>query len=191
MFIQVQNTPNPSTLKFLLERNVLKGSVIEFSRSSDFLKNNLVKKIFFISGVKKVFFGKNFISITKELSFNWSDIKFDILKVIKDYFDCNDFISFISVSSNSEKELKKQEKKEADTETVIEIKDLLNTKIRPAVSNDGGDIVFDRFENGVVFVKMKGACHGCPSSSLTLKSGIENMLRYYIPEVVEVRAIED
>lgn len=182
MFIQTEETPNPMTLKFLPGRTVLAEGTIEFSNNVSAMGTPLARALFTITGVARVFFGHDFISITKHDNFDWSLIKPMILECIVNYFTTHAKVE-VNVSESNSDDVD-------DDEIVKEIKELLDSKIRPAVAMDGGDIVFDRFESGIVYLHMKGACSGCPSASVTLKSGIENMLRYYIPEVQEVQASE-
>ena len=183
MFIQTEDTPNPETLKFIPGNIILKTGTAEFSSKENAIQSPLAQKLFEIDGVKSVFFANDFISVTKVSELDWNTLKPSILTGIMEHFstglpavnELNDTTS----DSNTE-----------DSETIKQIKDLLETRVRPAVAMDGGDITFCSFESGVVTLQMKGACAGCPSSTATLKIGIENMLRHYIPEVTEVRAAE-
>ena len=182
--IQTEDTPNPNTLKFLPGKKILEGPSVEILATQKNIPAPLARKLFRISGLKSLFFGTDFISITKTDETDWAGIKADIFGTLMDYFTLHDLVEI-------QKTVEQSAVPHEEDDISKEIKELLDTKVRPAVAGDGGDIVFERFENGVVFVKMKGACSGCPSSTLTLKSGIENMLRYYIPEIQEVRSIDN
>ena len=183
MFIQTEETPNPNTLKFLPGVQVMSEGTIEFSDKDNALKSNLANLIFSIDGISRVFFSSDFISVTKTENLDWEVLKPMILTSIMDHYASGkEIIEKNEVSDNLPKE--------EDTEVVKQIKELIDQRVRPAVAMDGGDISFCSFEDGVVTLQMKGACAGCPSSTATLKMGIENMLRHYIPEVVEVKAAE-
>ncbi len=183
MFIQTEDTPNPSTVKFLPGRTVYSQGSEEFNNKEDAQRSPLATRLFEIEGIKSILFGADFISVTKTGSYEWFLLKPLILETLVHY-----------LASHSKIEIKPHQESVMPPEDLDniskEIIELLDSKIRPAVAMDGGDIIFDRFEEGIVYLKMKGACSGCPSSTMTLKSGIENMLRYYVPEVQEVRAIE-
>ena len=181
MFIQTEETPNPATLKFLPGKVVMVSGTADFPTFESSRRAPLAQKIFSIQDVRNVFFGSDFISVTKNETSSWAVLKPSILGSIMEYFMVHDHVSVRAEEGfSSHEELSEIEQ---------EIKELLETRVRPAVAMDGGDIVFQRFENGIVYLQMQGACSGCPSSSATLKSGIENMLKHYIPEVEEVRAI--
>ena len=183
MFIQTEDTPNPETLKFIPGNIILKTGTAEFSSKENAIQSPLAQKLFEIDGVKSVFFANDFISVTKVSELDWNTLKPSILTGIMEHFSTGlpavNELNHTTSDSNTE-----------DSETIKQIKDLLDTRVRPAVAMDGGDITFCSFESGVVTLQMKGACAGCPSSTATLKIGIENMLRHYIPEVTEVRAAE-
>lgn len=183
MYIQTEETPNPNTLKFVPGVEVYKHGTLIFNKNDDYSTSALVTKLFNITGVASLFFGSDFISVTKEDQQKWSEIKTHILADLVDHF-----ISGIPIVED-----KKQNTQELDEKTLSkiekEILSLIDTKIRPAVAQDGGDIVFRKFENGVVYLEMQGACSGCPSSAVTLKQGVENMLKHYIPEVESVESI--
>ncbi len=184
MFIQTEPTPNPQTLKFIPGQVVMDKGVAEFLTPEEANRQSpLAARLFEITGVKSVFYGADFISITKSENVEWTDIKTFILGVLFEQFSMNKpvMISFESNDSNGGLE----------TEITLKIRSILDERVRPAVAKDGGDIVFDRFDKGIVFLRMRGACSGCPSSTMTLKMGIENMLRHYVPEVLEVRAVAD
>ena len=182
MFIQTETTPNPATLKFLPGLNVMDQGTADFRDPEKARQESpLAKRLFDISGVVGVFFGSDFITISKDDSKEWYLLKPAILGVIMEHFTANR-----SVLSSPKSQTFSDEDED---EIVVQIKELLDTRVRPFVAQDGGDIVYHGFEEGVVFLAMQGACAGCPSSTATLKLGIENMLRHYIPEVVEVRAV--
>jgi Fe-S cluster biogenesis protein NfuA len=185
MFIQTEQTPNPATLKFLPGEEVM-GQVGTASFSSMEKvagQSPLADQLFEVQGVAAVFFGNDFITITKLADDDWYVMKPTILGMIMNHFSSGDPImvessSMIGASTASDD----------DDEIVKQIKELIDTRVRPTVAQDGGDIVFHGFKDGIVFLEMQGACAGCPSSTATLKMGIENMLRHYIPEVVEVQS---
>ena len=186
MFIQTEDTPNPATQKFIPGRLVMETGTASFPTPDSAQQTPLARNLFAIKGVKGVFFGSDFISVTKSDDIEWFVIKPLILEGLTTYFMTNEKVKVeLSEADCSSKSLSN------DTDDIsAEIRELIESRVRPAVAQDGGDIIFNRFENGVVYLTMQGACSGCPSSSATLKSGIENMLRYYIPEVTEVRATE-
>ena len=183
MFIQTEETPNPNTLKFIPGVKVLEEGTVEFKDQDSANISNLAKLIFLINGIDRVFLATEFVSVTKNNDTNWEILKPLILTAIIDHYASGKEI--IEKTYNNTNEYV-----ETDTEVVKQIKELIDQRVRPAVAMDGGDISFCSFENGVVTLQMKGACAGCPSSTATLKMGIENMLRHYIPEVVEVKAAE-
>ena len=184
MFIQTEDTPNPETLKFIPGNIIMKSGTADFSSKELATNSPLALRLFEIDGVSRVFFATDFISVTKVPQLDWNTLKPSILTGIMDHFSSG--LPAINISDDKDNKLSKSE----DSETIKQIKDLLETRVRPAVAMDGGDITFCSFESGVVTLQMKGACAGCPSSTATLKMGIENMLRHYIPEVVEVKAAE-
>ena len=180
MFIQTEQTPNPATLKFLPGRDVLGRGTADFPTVETAVRSPLAQRLFEIEGVTGVFLGADFVTITKEGDRDWYLLKPSILGVIMEHFTAGrPVINETAVDDNAAHE--------DDDEIVAQIKELLDTRVRPAVAQDGGDITFQGFENGIVYLNMKGSCSGCPSSTATLKAGIENMLRHYIPEVIEVR----
>ena len=183
MFIQTEDTPNPDTLKFIPGDTVLKTGNVDYSNKESSVSSPLASRLFEIDGVSRVFLSSDFISVTKETDLEWNNLKPSILTGIMEHYSSG------LPALNNEKETNLNDSAE-DTEIVKQIKDLLETRVRPAVAMDGGDISFCSFEEGVVTLQMKGACAGCPSSTATLKMGIENMLRHYIPEVTEVKAAE-
>jgi len=181
MFIQTEATPNPATLKFIPGRSVLDAGTADFPNADAAKRSPLAERLFDVDGVTGVFLGADFITITKDHDKDWQLMRPAILGVIMEHFTAGRPILLDSDTAEDEM---------VDDDPVIaQIKELLDTRVRPAVAMDGGDIIFDRFENGVVYLYMQGACSGCPSSTATLKMGIENMLRHYIPEVAEVRPV--
>ncbi len=187
MFIQTEATPNPATLKFLPGREVLPGEPREFRDAEAASVSPLGAGLFEVEGVTGVFLGADFISVTKDDG-DWSHIKPVVLGVIMEHFMSGQPVLARGAESddaNPEEEFFEEE----DAETVEIIKELLATRVRPAVAMDGGDITFRGFREGVVFLKMQGACSGCPSSTATLKNGIENLLRHFVPGVQEVQQV--
>lgn len=184
MFIQTEQTPNPATLKFLPGRDVMGAGTADFSSAEDAKRSPLAEHLFGIDGVAGVFLGSDFITVTKGAERDWQLLKPAILGAIMEHYTSGRPV----VVTPAESPADSGEPGEED-EVVAQIKDLIETRVRPAVAQDGGDIVFQSFEDGVVYLHMQGSCSGCPSSTATLKAGIENMLKHYIPEVVEVRAV--
>jgi Fe-S cluster biogenesis protein NfuA len=183
MFIQTEATPNPQTLKFLPGRQLLPGGSREFATVAEGAASPLARALFRLDGVTRVYFGDDFLTVTKDAERDWSHLKAPILAEIMDHFTSG------AALVDDEEAAADEEVYEGETAQVVaEIKDLIDTRIRPAVAQDGGDILFARFEpdTGVVWLNMRGACSGCPSSAATLKSGVENLLRHYIPEVTRV-----
>ena len=185
MFIQTESTPNPATLKFLPGQTVLEMGTADFPTSDGAEKSPLAERIFKVPGVSGVFFGNDFVTVTKAEAIEWDHIKPAILGAIMEHYQSGQPVMLGEAQTSSGHADHSGE----DSEIVGQIKELLDTRVRPAVAQDGGDITFHGFDRGVVYLHMKGACAGCPSSTATLKNGIENMLRHYIPEVTEVRAI--
>ena len=183
MFIQTEQTPNPATLKFLPGRSVVEGGSADFPNPESAGRSPLAERLFEIEGVTGVFLGRDFITITKAEGREWYLLKPSILGVIMEHFTAGRPVLLDDAATPDDTG------HEDDDEIVSQIKELLDTRVRPAVAQDGGDIVYQGFEDGVVYLHMRGACAGCPSSTMTLKAGIENMLRHYIPEVVEVRPV--
>ncbi|MEM8587117.1 MAG: NifU family protein [Pseudomonadota bacterium] len=183
MFIQTEQTPNPATLKFLPGRDVLGSGSAYFPTPEDASASPLAQRLFEIDGVTGVFFGADFLTITKDDDKDWYLLKPSILGVIMEHFTAGRPIMSEAAGTAA------STASEDDDEVVSQIKELIDTRVRPAVAQDGGDIIFEGFDAGVVYLHLQGACAGCPSSTMTLKAGIENMLRHYIPEVVEVRAM--
>ncbi|WP_395003991.1 NifU family protein [Cypionkella sp.] len=183
MFIQTESTPNPATLKFLPGQSVLDLGTADFPSLEAAEKSPLAKRIFATGQVTGVFFGADFITVTKVETAEWQHIKPAILGAIMEHFQSG------AAVMEGESQAAHAAHDGPDEDIVRQIKELLDTRVRPAVAQDGGDITFHGFDRGVVYLHMKGACAGCPSSTLTLKMGIENLLRHYIPEVLEVRPV--
>jgi Fe-S cluster biogenesis protein NfuA len=186
MFIQTEQTPNPATLKFLPGREVMGGDVADFTEAEASDNSPLAKRVFAVDGVTGVFLGRDFVTVTKAEGQDWYTLKPAVLGALMEHFQSGDPV----MSPDAELGQDTGGVNEDDDEIVKQIKELIDTRVRPAVAQDGGDIVFHGFERGVVYLHMRGACAGCPSSTITLKNGIENLLRYYVPEVSEVRPIE-
>tara|TARA_Y100000741_G_C18250681_1_gene557177 strand:- start:1248 stop:1811 length:564 start_codon:yes stop_codon:yes gene_type:complete len=186
MFIQTELTPNPLTIKFLPGRVVMEQGTVFYESNKDIKSSPLAKRLFGQDGVESVFLGNDFISVTKKESSDWQILKPIILGAITDHYNANEEIYI----SNLDDQKDKLDKENTDTDIVKQIKELIETRVRPAVAMDGGDIIYDGFKEGVVYLKMQGACSGCPSSTATLKMGIENMLKHYVPEVKEVRPVD-
>ena len=184
MFIQTEETPNPLTLKFIPGKVLLENGTQEFKSKKAAKSNSLANMLFEDENVDGVFIGKDFITITKSDQVNWDSLKPSILSKIHDFLSSGKEIE----NQNKKNEIKENYNKK-DLEIVKQIKGLLEERIKPAVAQDGGDISFVKFDNGIVYLELRGACSGCPSSTITLKSGIENMLKYYIPEIESVEAI--
>ncbi|MBO9726309.1 MAG: NifU family protein [Novosphingobium sp.] len=191
MYIETETTPNPATLKFLPGRQVMAAGTREFTSPEDAEASPLAQALFDLGDVTGVFFGQGFVSVTAAPGAEWSDLKPQVVSILLDHFvseaplfaggDASGF----SVPLEEETDYGDDP---ADADIVEQIKDLIETRVRPAVANDGGDIVYRGFRDGVVYLAMQGACSGCPSSSATLKQGIESLLKHYVPEVTEVRA---
>ena len=181
MFIQTEQTPNPATLKFLPGRPVMPSGTADFPSRESAGRSPLANRLFAVEGVKGVFFGGDFVTVTKDGEVDWHVMKPSILGALMEHFTSGEPI----VREGAAAAVAAEE----DDEIVAQIKELIDTRVRPAVAQDGGDIVFHRFEDGIVYLQMQGSCSGCPSSTATLKAGIENMLRHYIPEVTEVRPV--
>ena len=184
MFIQTESTPNPATLKFLPGQTVMEQGTADFPNENSASSSPLAKRLFTLKGVTGVFLGIDFITVTKPDEIDWEHIKPSILGAIMDHFQ-----SGAPIIEGEQSGSVHAEHSGEDTEIVGQIKELLDSRVRPAVAQDGGDITFHGFERGIVYLQMQGACAGCPSSIMTLKMGIENLLRHYIPEVTEVRPV--
>jgi Fe-S cluster biogenesis protein NfuA len=185
MFIQTESTPNPATLKFLPGQTVLELGTADFPSVEAAAKSPLARRVFAVDGVTGVFFGNDFVTVTKAEAVDWQHIKPAILGAIMEHFQSGVPVMDGEAPAGGGH----AEHTGEDGDIVRQIKELLDTRVRPAVAQDGGDITFHGFDRGVVYLHMQGACAGCPSSTLTLKMGIENLLRHYIPEVVEVRPV--
>ncbi len=186
MFIQTEATPNPATLKFLPGRPVLTHGTLDMRDQAAAAQSPLAERLFGIEGVAGVFFGSDFIAVTKAQG-EWQQLKPSILGAIMEHFmsDAPILRDEGAAPAGGDDEFFEA----GDSETVATIKELIDTRVRPAVANDGGDITFKGFKDGIVYLHMKGACSGCPSSTATLRHGIQNLLRHFLPEVQEVRAI--
>jgi len=183
MFIQTEGTPNPATLKFLPGKSVVGAGTANFADASDAGRSPLATRLFAIEGVAGVFLGSDFVTVTKSDDRDWDVMRPQILGGIMEHYQSGRPVLEDDAGASDEAE--------GDDDPIVkQIKELIDTRVRPAVAQDGGDIVFKGFEGGVVSLHMQGACAGCPSSTATLKHGIENMLRHYVPEVQEVRAVE-
>ena len=187
MFIETEGTPNPATLKFLPGRPLMGVSTADFASASVATRSPLAYALFGLPGVARVFFGGDFITVTKTDEVSWQALKTQVLGAIMDHF-----VSGLPIIEGSAGDdlFAEEDVDPADREVVEQIKELLDTRVRPAVAGDGGDIVFRGFREGIVRLHMQGACSGCPSSRATLKHGIENMLRHYVPEVLSVEQVE-
>lgn len=181
MFISTEQTPNPATLKFLPGRPVMAAGTANFPSPDSAGRSPLALRLFEIDGVAGVFLGRDFITVTSDGT-AWPGLKPVILGAIMEHFTAD-----LAVMDEGQEPAPAAD--EGDDAIVTQIKELLDTRVRPAVAQDGGDIVFERFDSGIVYLHMQGACSGCPSSTATLKYGIENLLRHYIPEVIEVRPV--
>jgi Fe-S cluster biogenesis protein NfuA len=180
MFIETEGTPNPATLKFLPGREVLAGRTADFADADAALISPLADALFGLPGVARVFLGSDFVTVTKTGEQDWQGLKPQVLGVIMEHFNAGRPV----MSALAEAEI--EDVLPEDAEIVEQIKTLLDERVRPAVAGDGGDIIFRGFRDGVVSLKMQGSCSGCPSSTATLKHGIENLLKHYIPEVQSV-----
>ena len=182
MFIQTEQTPNPATLKFLPGRAVMPSGTADFPSRDSAGRSPLANRLFGVDGVRGVFLGSDFITVTKDGEADWHMMKPAVLGALMEHFTSGD-------PALREGDDVAAEDAGEDDEITAQIKELIDTRVRPAVAQDGGDIIFHKFEDGVVYLHMQGSCSGCPSSTATLKAGIENMLRHYVPEVVEVRPV--
>jgi len=181
MFIQTETTPNPLTLKFIPGVTVLDGGTAFYTDASAAAGSPLAQALFELKDVRAVFLGQDFVTVTRSESSSWETLKPSLLTTIMEHF-----VSGRKTVSNTESSIAHTE---ADTEITKQIKELIDTRVRPAVAMDGGDIIYRGFENGIVKLELHGSCSGCPSSTMTLKNGIENMLRHYVPEVQGVEAV--
>ncbi|MFL6838520.1 MAG: NifU family protein [Bradyrhizobium sp.] len=189
MFIQTEATPNPATLKFIPGRAVLETGTMEFSSREAASRSPLAERLFAVPGVTGVFYGSDFVTVTKADG-DWQHLKPAILGAIMEhYMSGAPLLADGTAGSDEAGDEASEFFNEQDAETVATIKDLIETRVRPAVANDGGDITFRGFKDGVVYLNMKGSCSGCPSSTATLQHGIQNLLRHFVPDVVEVRPV--
>jgi Fe-S cluster biogenesis protein NfuA len=188
MFIQTETTPNPATLKFLPGRTVLDQGTLDLRDPKAAEQSPLAERLFAIDGVNGVFFGHDFIAVTKQQG-EWAHLKPAILGAIMEHFLSGDSLLRSGAEGSLAEDSGDEFFEEKDAGTVATIKELIETRVRPAVASDGGDITFRGFREGIVYLNMRGACAGCPSSTATLKSGIENLLRHFVPDVVEVRPV--
>lgn len=185
MFIQTETTPNPATLKFLPGRSVLGEGVLDLRSAEDADLSPLAQRLFDVRGVSAVMLGSDFVTVTKADS-EWPQLKPAILGAIMEHFMSG---APVMEAGHAPEEEAEEFYDEADADTVVTIKDLLETRVRPAVAGDGGDITFRGFRDGVVYLEMKGACSGCPSSTATLRQGVQNLFRHFLPDVREVQAV--
>lgn len=185
MFIETEATPNPDTLKFLPGETILAAGTANFTNPDAAEASPLAQAMFSIAGVQGVFLGYDFVTISKGTEEDWDDLKPKVLAGMMQFFS-----SGAPVLNVTEQATVSFDEDPEDADIIEQIKTLLDEKVRPAVAGDGGDIVYHGFKEGIVYLEMQGACAGCPSSTITLKHGIENLLKYYVPEVVDVRAVE-
>ena len=182
MNIETELTPNPETLKFIVGNEYIFQSGIEIKNEKEAKQFKFSKDFFQLKGIKRIFIGENFVAVTKEKNVTWNYLKTKVLTFMLDYISSNKII----IEKQSTKKIVKKNKK---NKISTDIEKIIDDKVRPAVARDGGDIIFENFDKGVVYLTLKGACAGCPSSTATLKHGIENLLKHYFPEVKEVRAL--
>ena len=191
MLIETEPTPNPATLKFLPGRTVMEAGTRDFASPEEAEASPLAFALFGLGDVAGVFFGRDFVSVTAAPGVDWNQLKPDVLALLLDHFSANMPLfmpgSAAGIAVPAEDEAFADDP--ADEDIIVQIKELIETRVRPAVANDGGDIIYRGFDKGKVYLRMQGACSGCPSSTATLKNGIEQLLKYYVPEVTEVRAI--
>jgi len=191
MMVEIEHTPNPDTLKFLPGKKVSEVGPIEFLKNDKSIKVSLANKILSLEGTVMVFFGEDFITVKKKKDLNWEDMKHGIISEINDYYSKGNEVvvgkdlRLVKILSESVSDSKPVE----SNAVVNKINEILDSKIRPAVARDGGDIAFKSFKDGIVTVELKGSCSGCPSSIMTLKQGVQNLLCHYVPEIKSVEAI--
>lgn len=192
MLIQTEATPNPATIKFMPGRTVMANGTRDFATPEDAVASPLAEMLFSLGDVTGVFFGRGFVSVTAAPGVDWAGLKPDVLAVMLDHFSA-DMPLFRTGSADGftvpADDHAAPADDPADAEIIAQIRELIETRVRPAVANDGGDIVYRGFQRGTVFLQMQGACSGCPSSTATLKNGIESLLKHYVPEVSDVRAV--
>lgn len=195
MFIETEPTPNPATLKFLPGRTVMAAGTRDFSNADEATASPLAEALFDLGDVTGVFFGRDFISVTAAPGVAWADLRTDVISILLDHFAADMPLfhpataSGITVPAEGAEDHHVSSDDPADADIIAQIRELIDTRVRPAVANDGGDIVYRGFEQGTVYLRMQGACAGCPSSTATLKNGIEQLLKHYVPEVTDVRAV--
>lgn len=189
MLIETEATPNPATLKFLPGRQVMEAGTRDFATPEEAEASPLAEALFGLGDVTGVFFGRDFVSVTVAPGTEWQAVKPDVLSILLDHFTARMPLFRPATATFSVPAEEEPQDDPADAEIVAQIRELIDTRVRPAVANDGGDIVYRGFDKGRVYLRMQGACAGCPSSSATLKNGIEQLLRHYVPEVTEVRAV--
>jgi Fe-S cluster biogenesis protein NfuA len=191
MLIETESTPNPATLKFLPGRTVMEAGTRDFANPEDAEASPLADALFSLGDVTGVFFGRDFISVTAAPGVEWNGLKPDVLGILLDHFSAN--MPLFRVGSAAGISVPAADMdfgdNPEDADIVAQIRELIDTRVRPAVANDGGDIIYRGFDAGKVYLQMQGACSGCPSSTATLKNGIEQLLKHYVPEVTEVRAV--
>jgi len=192
MFIETETTPNPDVLKFLPDRQVMEDGTLEVTSLEEAEKYSpLAMRLMTVTGVKQVFLAKDYVSVTKEDDWDWNVLKPLVMTGVMQHLTTNGPIVSDDYKRLKEKAAGPQKERSSEENEIIDqIKALLDERVRPAVAQDGGDIEFEDFDNGVLYLRMRGACAGCPSSSMTLKAGIENMMKHYVPEVMEVRAAD-
>jgi Fe-S cluster biogenesis protein NfuA len=188
MFIQTEATPNPATLKFIPGKPVLPSGTLEYRALEEAAESPLAMRLFGVDGVTGVFLGQDFVSVSKAEAIAWPHLKPAVLGAIMEHYMSGAPVVGTAEASGASADSGSEDFAPEDQEIVDTIKELIETRVRPAVANDGGDIVFRGFREGVVTLHMRGACSGCPSSTATLRNGIENLLKHYVPEVQEVRA---
>ena len=182
MNIETELTPNPETLKFNIDKGYIFQTGVEIKNEKEAKKFKFAKDIFQLKGVKRIYIGENFFAVTKEKNITWSYLKTKVLTFTLDYISSNKIII-------EKQSIEKVSKKNKRNKISSDIEKIIDEKVRPAVARDGGDIIFENFDKGIVYLTLRGACAGCPSSTATLKQGIENLLMHYFPEVKEVRAL--
>jgi len=185
MFIQTESTPNPATMKFLPGQDVMTSGTADFTSADAAKASPLADRLFALGDVEGVFFGSDFVTVTKSEGVDWTHIRPAVLGAIMDHFTSGAPL----MAEGAENATGHAAGADDDSPLVTQIKDILDTRVRPAVAQDGGDIVFHGFDDGVVYLNMIGACAGCPASTATLKNGVENLLKHFVPEVQEVRAV--
>ena len=187
MFIQTEATPNPNTMKFLPGQEVLGSKTAFFTDKENAKQSPLASALFVLPDIRAIFFGGDFVTVTKTEAASWEILKPQILTTVMEHFQSG--LPLIKEAAAVEKTSAESNYSESDQEVVDQIKELLETRVRPAVAQDGGDIIFHSYKDGIVHLEMHGSCAGCPSSTATLKSGIENMLKHYLPEIVAVEPV--